>query len=77
MKKVSTVVAKQRRDFSQPTLIIGLDLGERPTCTERTNRSSRVRISMATAATRRQKTFLSEEEHKIHLTPTGLLMEGD
>jgi hypothetical protein len=29
MKKVSTVVAKQRRNVSQPTLIIGLDLGDR------------------------------------------------
>ncbi len=29
MKKVSTVAAKQSRDFSQPKLTIGLDLGDR------------------------------------------------
>ena len=29
MKKVSTVAAKQRKNFSQPTLTIGLDLGDR------------------------------------------------
>jgi transposase len=29
MKKVSTVAAKQRKTFSQPTLTIGLDLGDR------------------------------------------------
>ena len=29
MKKVSTVVSKQGRHFSQPTLTIGLDLGDR------------------------------------------------
>jgi hypothetical protein len=37
---------------------------------------------MATAATRREKTFLCEKkithyEPRIPLTPTGLLMEGD
>jgi hypothetical protein len=26
---------------------------------------------------RKKKTFVSEEERRIHLTPTGLLMEGD
>ena len=29
MKKVSTVATKQSRDFSQPQLTIGLDLGDR------------------------------------------------
>ena len=29
MKKVSTVAAKQSRNFSQPKLTIGLDLGDR------------------------------------------------
>ena len=29
MKKVSTVAAKQHKDFSQPTLTVGLDLGDR------------------------------------------------
>ena len=29
MKKVSTVVARQRKTFSQPTLTIGLDRGDR------------------------------------------------
>ena len=29
MKKVSTAVGKQSRNFSQPTLTIGLDLGDR------------------------------------------------
>ena len=29
MKKVSTVAAKASRNFSQPTLTIGLDLGDR------------------------------------------------
>jgi len=29
MKKVSTVAVKQRKNFSQPTLTIGLDLGDR------------------------------------------------
>jgi len=29
MKKVSTVAARQRKTFSQPTLTIGLDLGDR------------------------------------------------
>ena len=29
MKKVSTVVAQQSRNFSQPKLTIGLDLGDR------------------------------------------------
>ena len=29
MKKVSTVVAKQSRNFSQQKLTIGLDLGDR------------------------------------------------
>ena len=29
MKKVSTVVAKQSRNISQPRLTIGLDLGDR------------------------------------------------
>jgi hypothetical protein len=32
--------------------------------------------SMATVATRQEKTFASEKEHGIRLTPTGLLMEG-
>ena len=30
MKKVSTAVAKQSRNFSQPNLTIGLDLGVAP-----------------------------------------------
>jgi hypothetical protein len=29
MKKVSTVAGKQSRNFSQPKLTIGLDLGDR------------------------------------------------
>jgi transposase len=29
MKKISTVAAKQGRNFSQPKLTIGLDLGDR------------------------------------------------
>ena len=29
MKKVSTTVTKQNRNFSQPKLTIGLDLGDR------------------------------------------------
>jgi hypothetical protein len=29
MKKVSTAAAKARKDFSQPKLTIGLDLGDR------------------------------------------------
>ena len=32
MKKVSTVVTKKGRHFSQPTLTIGLDLGDRNSC---------------------------------------------
>ena len=32
MKKVSTAVRKQSRNFSQPNLTIGLDLGDRSSC---------------------------------------------
>ena len=32
--------------------------------------------SMATVATRREKNLVSEKERRMHLTPTGLLMEG-
>jgi transposase len=32
MKKVSTVATKQRKNFSQPRLTIGLDLGDRNSC---------------------------------------------
>jgi hypothetical protein len=32
---------------------------------------------MATVATRGRKTFVSERERRMHLTPNGLLMEGD
>jgi hypothetical protein len=32
MKKISTVVAKQGRNLSQPRLTIGLDLGDRNSC---------------------------------------------
>jgi hypothetical protein len=33
MKKVSTVAAKHSRNFSQPKLTIGLDLGQLPSRT--------------------------------------------
>jgi len=33
--------------------------------------------SMATVATRREKTFAHKKQQRIDLTPTGLLMEGD
>jgi len=32
--------------------------------------------SMATVATRREKNLVEQEHQRIHLTPTGLLMEG-
>ena len=32
MKKVSTAATKRNRNFSQPTLTIGLDLGDRSSC---------------------------------------------
>jgi Ethanolamine utilization protein EutJ (predicted chaperonin) len=32
MKKVSTAATKQSRNFSQPNLTIGLDLGDRSSC---------------------------------------------
>ena len=31
---------------------------------------------MASAATRREKNFVSEERQRTYLTPTGLFMEG-
>jgi hypothetical protein len=32
MKKVSTAATKQSRNFSQPNLTVGLDLGDRSSC---------------------------------------------
>ena len=51
---------------------------EHPTCTERTkslNKSADGRV--ATVATRWEKNIVQRKNSKTHLTPTGLLMEGD
>jgi hypothetical protein len=32
---------------------------------------------MATAATRQEKNHVQQKQPRMHLTPTGLLMEGD
>ena len=50
---------------------------ERPTCTERNDSLlESANGSMATVATRREKNlFVSEKQRRMHLTPTGLLME--
>src|ERR1017187_2823473 len=52
---------------------------EHPTCTERTNRSLKSADGrVATVATRRgRKNLVQRKNKRTHLTPTGLLMEGD
>jgi hypothetical protein len=46
---------------------------ERPTCTERAALSKTADGRVATVATRQEKNLVAK---KLHLTPTGLLMEG-
>ena len=67
MKKVSTVAAMQSRNFSQPKLTIGLDLGDRSSwyCV----------LDEAGTIVREQRD--QQIPKRIPLTPTGLLMEGD
>ena len=50
---------------------------ERPTCTERTDRSSRVRMEAWRQRPAGKKQKRGPQNEKLHLTPTGLLMEGD
>ena len=49
-----------------------------PNCTERTNRSSRVRMEAwpQWLLGWRPKNFVQQEPRRFYLTPTGLLMEG-
>ena len=50
---------------------------ERPTCTERNNRSSRVRMEgWRQRLTRPRKNRVQRKNQTTQLTPTGLLMEG-
>ena len=63
MKKVSTIAAEQSRDISQQKLTIGLDLGDRN--------------SWFCVVDETGKIQLEQQGQKHHLTPTGLLMEGD
>jgi len=50
---------------------------EHPTCTDRTNRSTKSADGrVATVATRREKNLVQRKNKRILLTPTGLLMEG-
>src|ERR1700731_1460109 len=51
---------------------------ERATCTERTKSLTRVRMEgWRRWLTRPEKNLVQQKNNRIHLTPTGLLMEGD
>src|SRR5215470_16737511 len=76
MKKVSTAVMKQGRNISQPTLTIGLDLGDRNSwyCVldEAERNDSLLESangSMATVATRRQKNLCLGRKIQNSLDP--------
>jgi hypothetical protein len=50
---------------------------ERPTCTERTKSLTRVRMEgWRQWLTRPEKKLVQQKNNRIHLTPTGFLMEG-
>jgi hypothetical protein len=48
-----------------------------PTCTERESLSMSADGRVATVAARRENNFVEPKNGRTHLTPTGLLMEGD
>ena len=50
---------------------------ERPTGTERQSLIESADGRMATAARQKRGTFVLQKSRRPHLTPTGLLMEGD
>src|SRR5690348_6168527 len=69
MKKVSTVVSKQGRHFSQPTLTIGLDLGDRNSCYCGLDETGRIQVEqrVRTSAKALQEVFSAMPRSRIAL----------
>src|SRR5437660_8823231 len=90
MKKVSTAARKQSRNFSQQKLTIGLDLGDRSSCYCVLDETGSIVLEQRVATTPKcgwegwrqwqlgqRENLVQRKPKRIHLTPTGLLMEGD